>query len=148
MTAAATSASTAVPGSISRGLRDALQVPEYPEYHTSLDDLDLVTPAGLEGGFSILRECLDLLERNKVYRTTCLGEPQLGRRGLYPTLGTRATFGIVRAMMDLLAYADGSTDLIGISDTIGVPVADLHLLAERLAEHGLLAEVTDPAVPA
>lgn len=121
---------------------------EYPEYHTSLDDLDLVTPAGLEGGFSILRDCLELLERNKVYRTTCLGEPQLGRRGLYPTLGTRATFGIVRAMMDLLAYADGSTDLIGISDTIGVPVADLHPLAERLAEHGLLVEVPDPSVPA
>ena len=50
--------------------------------------------------------------------------------------------------MDLLAYADGTNDLIGISDIIGVPVADLHPLAERLAEHGLLAEVADPSVPA
>jgi aminopeptidase-like protein len=116
---------------------------EYPEYHTSLDDLLLVTPAGLEGGFSVLRECLELLENNRVYRVTCLGEPHLGGRGLYPTLGTRDSFRQVRAMMDLLAYADGTNDLTGISDIIGVSVADLYPLVEKLVEQGLLAEVPE-----
>jgi aminopeptidase-like protein len=116
---------------------------EYPEYHTSLDDLLLVTPAGLEGGFSVLRECLELLENNKVYRVTCLGEPHLGGRGLYPTLGTRDSVRQVRAMIDLLAYADGANDLIGISDIIGVSVADLYPLVEKLVEQGLLAEVPE-----
>ena len=86
----------------------------------------LVTPAGLQGGFEVLRDCLELLERNRVYRATCLGEPQLGRRGLYPTVGTGDSHREVSDMMDLLAYADGTNDLIDISDTIGVPARRLY----------------------
>jgi aminopeptidase-like protein len=114
---------------------------EYPEYHTSLDDLDLVTPAGLQGGFSVLRDCLELLERNRVYRAVCLGEPQLGRRSLYPSLGTGDSHGEVSDMMDLLAYADGTRDLIAISDVIRVPAGRLYPLVDRLVAEGLLTEV-------
>jgi aminopeptidase-like protein len=115
---------------------------EYPEYHTSLDDLSLVTPEGLQGGFDVLRDCLELLERNRTYQATCLGEPQLGRRSLYPTLGTREVHADVGELVDLLAYADGQTDLIGISDTIGVPVKRLYPLASVLLAAGLIREVT------
>ena len=115
---------------------------QYPEYHTSRDDLDLVTPLGLLGGFTVLRDCLELLENNGYYRTACLGEPQLGRRGLYPTLGTRDSHQDVGAMMDLLAYADGTRDLIEISDTIHVPVERLYSIVRALLNAGLILDCT------
>jgi aminopeptidase-like protein len=120
---------------------------EYPEYHTSLDDLTVVTPAGLEGGYTILRECLEILEGNRTYRSTSLGEPHLGGRGLYPTLGTTSSYEAVRTTMDLLAYADGTNDLVGIADITGMPVEELRRGAEQLVEHGLLAEVPGRALP-
>ena len=62
---------------------------EYPEYHTSLDNLDLVSSEGLQGSFDIYKECIELIERNEKYKIKCLGEPQLGKRVLYPTLSTK-----------------------------------------------------------
>ncbi len=118
---------------------------EYPEYHTSLDDLTVVTPTGLQGGFDALRACLEALERNRVYLATCLGEPQLGRRGLYPSLGTRDTHREVSEMLDLLAYADGTRDLIAISDAIRVPLRQLYPIVDELVAAGLLV-VQEPRI--
>lgn len=115
---------------------------EYREYHTSLDNLELVTPAGLQGGFSVLRDCLELLEKNRVYRATCLGEPQLGRRGLFPTVSTKDTHRVVANMINFLAYADGMNDLIDISNILGVPIYQLSLIADRLLVEDLIVEET------
>lgn len=112
----------------------------YPEYHTSLDDLELVTPSGLQGGFEMVKSCLTVNEHNRVYTNTGIGEPQLGKRGLYPDLGTKGSKAQVRTLTDFLAYADGRNDLVAISDRIGAPVLDLIPLAERLAAAGLIEE--------
>ena len=113
----------------------------YPEYHTSLDDLQLVTPAGLQGAYDVLKDCLELLERNKVYRATCLGEPQLGRRGLYPTLSAKNHVPLsIRAMKDFLAYADGRSDVVEISDKIHVAPGQLYPIIDKLEEMGLIRE--------
>lgn len=114
---------------------------EYPEYHTSLDNMDLITAEGLEGSYEAYRKCITLLERNEVLRTSVLCEPQLGKRGLYPTLSTRSSALTVSAMMDLLAYADGTRDLVGIAETIGQPAWELYDTIDRLKEHGLLTTV-------
>lgn len=113
----------------------------YPEYHSSADDLSLVTPDGLEGSYLALKRCLEILEANRRWRATVLCEPQLGKRGLYPTISTREGHGSVRTMMNLLAYADGDSDLLAIARIIKADPLECATIAARLASHGLLEDV-------
>ena len=113
---------------------------EYPEYHTSLDDLGVISPAGLAGGIVAIAKAILAIEVNGRYRATVLGEPQLGRRGLYPTLGTRDGGLTVRRLMDVLAYSDGKHDLLAIADLLEVPVWELSDVAQQLLAHELLAD--------
>lgn len=111
---------------------------EYPEYHTSLDNLRLVTPSGLQGGYNIARSCIELLEANFTYTNTVLCEPQMGKRGLYPTISTKNSTLDTRKMMNLLSYADGGNDLIEIADIIGCYAGDLIETANVLEKNGLI----------
>lgn len=113
----------------------------YPEYHTSLDNLSLVTPDGLAGAYAVLRDCVELLEHNRILQSTCLGEPQLGRRGLYPTIQRGPTPREASDMLNLLAYADGKNDLIEISRIIQVPCCRLYAMVDTLIGAGLLKKV-------
>jgi aminopeptidase-like protein len=114
----------------------------YPEYHTSLDDLTVISPKGLAGGFSALRKCIELLEHNYVYKVTVLCEPHLGGRGLYPTLGTRGLADSVRSLTNVLAYADGTRDLVDLASLIDVSAEEVVEIAEKLKSAGLL-EIVD-----
>ncbi|MDR0453395.1 MAG: DUF4910 domain-containing protein [Deferribacteraceae bacterium] len=111
---------------------------EYPEYHTSLDDMSLISPEGLEGGYNVMRRCVDILENRKVYKNTVLCEPQMGNRGLYPAISIRNNGLSVRNMMNVLAYTDGTNDLEDISDITGIPAAELTEITDKLEDAGLI----------
>ncbi len=111
---------------------------EYPEYHTSLDDMSLISPEGLKGGYNAVRRCIDMLENRKVYKNTVLCEPQMGKRGLYPTISVKGSADGVRNMMNGLAYADGCNDLDDISEITGVPVSELSEIMDKLEKAGLV----------
>ena len=115
----------------------------YPEYHTSLDDLDLVTPGGLRGGFEALSRAMLALEMNFVPVAAVLGEPQLGKRGLYANLSQKGSGITGKLYLDLLTYSDGHHDLLGIAEILQVPIWDLYAAAVRLEREGLLS--TRPA---
>ena len=110
----------------------------YPEYHTSADDLKLISPAGFQGSFDVMTEVIQALEHNACYKMTVCCEPQLGKRGLYPTLSQKNSYDKVETMMNFIAYADGKMDLVDISDTIHVPINELIPLVDKLTETGLL----------
>ncbi|WP_202410598.1 DUF4910 domain-containing protein [Halobacillus litoralis] len=114
---------------------------EYPEYHTSDDNLNLVTAHGLQGSYNIYQQCLQAIEQNEVYKVKCLGEPQLGKRGLRSTLSTKESGKAVRDMMNFIAYADGENDLIDISNRIHVPLESLYPIIEKLTENDLLIKM-------
>ena len=112
---------------------------KYPEYHTSLDDLkDVVTPEGLNGGYWALRRAVEAIEKNKTYKVTVLCEPQMGKRGLYPTLSTRKSDEHTRLMMDVISLCDGNSSLIEIAEKLHVPVWSLYDLVDTLVNHNLL----------
>lgn len=111
---------------------------EYPEYHTSADDMNLISPEGLQGAYDVMVKVIETLENNYHYKLLCKCEPQLGKRGLYPTISQKGTYDAVTALCDFIAYADGRNDLIDISDIIGVPTTELIEIKNKLIANRLL----------
>ena len=111
---------------------------EFSEYHNSLDNLNFVTANGLYGAFDLLKECLKALENNEKYKIKCLGDPQLGKRGLYPNLSKNGSSDITKDMVNFIGYADGNNDLIDISNIIKVPVWKLYPIVKKLENSNLL----------
>jgi len=114
---------------------------EYPEYHTSADDLDLVSDSRMFEALEALSEVVDILENDRLYRNLVPhGEPQLGKRGLYPSTGGRNASATVMAMLWILAYADGETSLWEIArrSEVGFPL--LKESAAVLCKAGVLAD--------
>ncbi|EJF06908.1 hypothetical protein ThvES_00010020 [Thiovulum sp. ES] len=103
----------------------------YDEYHTSLDNLDFISPEGLQGGFDIIKKAIYILEENRVFLSTILCEPRLGKRGLYPTISGHKIDGS-RVLRNFLTYCDGKNDLIDISNLIKVDIEDLKEIISQL----------------
>jgi len=111
----------------------------YPEYHTSLDNLEnVVTPKGLDGGYWAIRKAIEAIERNKKYKTTVLCEPQMGKRGLYPTISTKGTNKEVRLMMNFISICDGQASLLEIAEKLNLPIWDLYDLVKKLMDKKLI----------
>ena len=112
---------------------------QYPEYHTSADNMDLISPAGLQGAYDVMVKVINALEHNYFYSMNCKCEPQLGKRGLYPTISYKGSHDSVNAIRDFTAYADGSHDLIDISNRIHVSTDILIDIKDKLLAHDLLS---------
>ena len=64
---------------------------EYPQYHTSADNLDFISPGALRGSLEAVLQGMEVLEQDCCYLNQApFGEPQLGRRGLYAPVGGNA----------------------------------------------------------
>jgi aminopeptidase-like protein len=114
----------------------------YPEYHTSADDLSLISPERLGESLALYLAVIDVLEGDRTYLNLCpVGEPQLGRRGLYGTLGG-ATAGRddELALLWVLNQSDGRHSLLDIAERSGLPFAKLRRAADRLLEAVLIRE--------
>jgi aminopeptidase-like protein len=113
----------------------------YPEYHTSADNMDFITPDALGQSFGFLRELVESIEANRVYETICPCEPQLSPRGLYPAVSDKKSGYTVRTMMNFLAYCDGKNDLFAISGIIGTQVSELIPIMRKLRDAGLIRSI-------
>jgi aminopeptidase-like protein len=115
----------------------------YPEYHTHLDDLTVITPTGLQGGLDLVRTCLTEFEDSDYYVATVLAEPQLGRRGLYHQFHARTVTDAVLLRTHVLAYADGMHSVADMAELFDTPVDVVREVVQEMLEHKLL-QVTPP----
>ena len=111
----------------------------YPEYHTSLDDLSLVTPSGLQGGLDMMKAVIDELEGIPRWRSTVLGEPQMGKRDLYPTTSTSTSGHEVYDMMNVLAFCDGTHDTEELASICGISESQTNEIVSKLLAAGVLS---------
>jgi aminopeptidase-like protein len=119
----------------------------YPEYHTSADNLEFVRPESLEGSLRTYLAVMDVLEGNRRYlNLNPKGEPQLGRRGLYRTIGGDDA-GRARelALLWVLNLSDGEHALLDIAERSGMSFAAVREAADALLEVGLLREIGEAA---
>ena len=114
---------------------------EYPEYHSSADDLDLVDPDQLEDALDAILEILDVFEADRRYVNLApKGEPQLGKRGLYPAIGGSAAEDEQLALLWVLNQSDGNRSLLEIAIRSELTLADIGRAARALVEAGLVVE--------
>jgi aminopeptidase-like protein len=122
----------------------------YPQYHTSADDLNLVTPSSLAESLQKLLQVVQILEENIRYlnlNPKC--EPQLGRRGLYRQMGgIKDAAAREMAMLWVLNLSDGQHDLLDIAVRSGIPFDQISQAVDALKEAGLLGLASGGALPA
>ncbi len=113
---------------------------QYPEYHTSADNLDFVRAESLAESYSHCLALFDILDHNRTYiNQSSKGEPQLGRRGLYRDLaGQQESKVFELSLLWVLNMSDGTHSLLDIAERAGYPFTTIHKAAVLLEQHGLL----------
>ena len=115
----------------------------FAEYHTSADNLDFIRPEHLASSFQMLIDVIDALEGNWIpLNLSPKGEPQLGKRGLFSTVGGHKT-NTARTMAYLwvLNLADGEHSLLDIAERASMVFSEIAQAAARLRDAGLLADL-------
>ena len=117
---------------------------QYPEYHTSSDNMDFVKPQSLAESLCYCQAALEIIELNKTYvnqNPHC--EPQLGKRGLYRAIGGQAgEKSMEMALLWVLNLSDGRHSLLDIAERSNLPFQTLAQAASALREHSLLKPVS------
>jgi aminopeptidase-like protein len=122
----------------------------FPEYHTSADNLQFIRPPQLAASLRLCASILDVLEKNLRYRNEYpYGEPQLGRRGLFRSMGGeaggQATGEEMMARLWVLNLSDGNHSLLEIAERSGISFLLISDAADLLRQKGLLSVVTNDA---
>lgn len=117
---------------------------QYEEYHSSADNLSLLRPECLSHSLSVLQRIVAVIEGEQTYRSlNPKGEPQLGRRGLYATMGGQRSAGLEQmALLWVMNLADGRHSLLDIAERAGMPFTAIHVAATALVDAKLLAPIS------
>ena len=113
---------------------------EYPEYHTSLDDLKkVVTPKGLEGGYNVSKLAIEAIENNCFFVAKNFCEPQLSKKNLVRSInGKKGNDKDVKIMLEILTWADGKNSLLEVAEKSDLPMWDFYYFLNLLKKNKLI----------
>ena len=113
---------------------------EYKEYHSSADNLDLISSKGFEGAYKVLKTIIDTFEIGIFPKVKFKCEPQLSKRKLYSSTSQKSKYNdrTVKRRMNILAYCDGNRDIFEIANTINEPLEAVTLEIKNLQAEGLI----------
>lgn len=111
---------------------------EFPEYHTSEDNFNLVTKKGISGGFEVAKEAIKILQKKIIPRYRILCEPQMGKRNLYPSMFIKGQKNYSRNYLNFLQYADGNNSIEKISNLIGLKFKETKKIYTKLKNRELI----------
>jgi aminopeptidase-like protein len=117
---------------------------EYPEYHTSADNLDFVSAGYLADSLTTILEVIDLIESDRRFiNLSPMGEPQLGRRGLIGSVGGKAAKSDQLALLWVLNLSDGANSVLDIAERSGLPFDQIRGAVDALIACGLLERLPE-----
>lgn len=111
---------------------------KFKEYHTSNDNLNFITVFGLGGGIEYVKKCIYILENDEYYKIKTIGEPQLGKYGLYPTISQKESANYTRDMTNVISYLNGYNSTLDIAEILNMEFSKICDIIEKLKEHGLV----------
>ena len=111
---------------------------KYPEYHTSLDNFNLVTKKGIMGGFKVSKKSVEILQNKIIPKNNFLCEPYMSKRGLYPTLSTKNENKAIKNLMSFLQFSDGKKDLDEISKILKLSKKNVYKIYSKLKKFKLI----------
>ena len=114
---------------------------DYPEYHTSLDNLGFISEAGFSKSIKYYSEVIYMLEQNRIYINNNVGEPKLDSIGLYPTVNKDGNTSHLEArnILNILNLLDGKTDIIQICKSLSLNFEEVELLLNRVYSAGVVS---------
>jgi aminopeptidase-like protein len=114
---------------------------EYPEYHTSLDDFNLVTRKGLGGGFNVVKKAIEIIMQEIIPKSKTICEPKLQKRKLYESLSVKENYKkniLSSKILDFLQYSDNKNNILDISKHIKCSVKQTYDIHRLLLKNNLL----------
>ena len=110
----------------------------YPEYHTDRDDLSVVSPKSLSQSLVWVQGLVQYFEKNWFPEVTVSCEPNLGSRGMYPTLSKRGSAQSIKGLRNVLSYCDGCHDPKEIAEKCKLSSEEVLSLLDTLKKKGLI----------
>jgi len=113
---------------------------DFKEYHTSKDNLKMVSPKSLEESFLFVKDLFQRIEKTskdyRVYSTTKC-EPFLSKRGLYRSISKKNVSSYKRYMFNILYYGDGLR-ISQISEILGEDTKIILKIAKKLEKFKII----------